>query len=132
VKRTRNLGLQGSRFGIAAAFLANSGRIGPAGDVMTALTLRRSDPIRNMHRYYRLDVQLDLFGAWCFIREWGRIGQAGQTRTVPYPTSREAQAALDRQRRPIGRQAALAISSAHKSTFIAVKSYPSRPMTTGD
>ena len=63
MKRTRNLGLQGSRFGIAAAFLANSGRIGPAGDVMTALTLRRSDPIRNMHRYYRLDVQLDLFGA---------------------------------------------------------------------
>jgi predicted DNA-binding WGR domain protein len=49
---------------------------------MTALTLRRSDPVRKMHRYYRLDVQLDLFGAWCFIREWGRIGQAGQTRTV--------------------------------------------------
>jgi predicted DNA-binding WGR domain protein len=66
---------------------------------MTALTLRRSDPVRKMHRYYRLDVQLDLFGAWCFIREWGRIGQAGQTRTVPYPTSREAQAALERQRR---------------------------------
>jgi predicted DNA-binding WGR domain protein len=66
---------------------------------MTALTLRRSDPIRNMHRYYRLDVQLDLFGAWCFIREWGRIGQAGQTRTVLYLTSREAQAALERQRR---------------------------------
>ena len=52
-----------------------------------------------MHRYYRLDVQLDLFGAWCFICEWGRIGQAGQTRTVLYPTSREAQAALERQRR---------------------------------
>jgi predicted DNA-binding WGR domain protein len=53
---------------------------------MTALTLRRSDPIRNMHRYYRLDVQLDLFGAWCFIREWGRIGhRGGQSRTVPYP-----------------------------------------------
>ncbi|MEA2774688.1 MAG: hypothetical protein QOF90_94 [Acetobacteraceae bacterium] len=29
---------------------------------MTALTLRRSDPARNLHRYYRLDVQLDLFG----------------------------------------------------------------------
>jgi hypothetical protein len=55
---------------------------------MTALTLRRSDPTRNMHRYYRLDVQLDLFGAWCFIREWGCIGQAGQTHTVLYPTRR--------------------------------------------
>jgi predicted DNA-binding WGR domain protein len=48
-----------------------------------------------MHRYYRLDVQLDLFGTWCFIREWGRIGQAGQTRTVLNPTPAEAQAALD-------------------------------------
>jgi predicted DNA-binding WGR domain protein len=66
---------------------------------MTAITLHRSDPARNLHRYYRLDGQLDLFGAWCFIREWGRIGQAGQTRTVPYPAPAEAQAALDKQRR---------------------------------
>jgi predicted DNA-binding WGR domain protein len=66
---------------------------------MTALTLSRSDPTRNLHRYYRLDVQLDLFGAWCFIREWGRIGQAGQTRTVLYPTPEAAQTALERQRR---------------------------------
>jgi predicted DNA-binding WGR domain protein len=66
---------------------------------MTALTLRRSDPIRNMHRYYRLDVQPDLFGAWCFIREWGRIGQSGQTRSVLYPTPAEAHAALEKQRR---------------------------------
>jgi predicted DNA-binding WGR domain protein len=66
---------------------------------MTALTLRRREPARNLHRYYRLDVQLDLFGAWCFIREWGRIGQAGQIRTVLYPTPHEAQAALERQRR---------------------------------
>jgi len=29
---------------------------------MTALTLTRRDPARNMHRYYRLDVQPDLFG----------------------------------------------------------------------
>jgi WGR domain len=48
------------------------------------------------HRGTWLDVQLDLFGAWCFIRGWGRIGQAGQTRTVPFPTPAEAQAALDR------------------------------------
>jgi predicted DNA-binding WGR domain protein len=66
---------------------------------MTALTLRRSDPIRNMHRYYRLDVQPHLFGAWCFIREWGHIGQSGQTRSVLYPTPAEAHAALEKQRR---------------------------------
>jgi predicted DNA-binding WGR domain protein len=44
------------------------------------------------------DVQRDLFGAWCFIQEWGRIGQVGQTRSVPYPTPHDAAAALDRQR----------------------------------
>ena len=31
---------------------------------------------QKLHRYYRLDVQPDLFGAWCFIREWGRIGRS--------------------------------------------------------
>jgi predicted DNA-binding WGR domain protein len=66
---------------------------------MTAVTLTRTEPTRNMHRYYRLDVQPDLFGAWCFIREWGRIGRAGQVREIAYPTPTEAQAALDRQRR---------------------------------
>jgi hypothetical protein len=25
-----------------------------------------------------LDVQPDLFGQWCFIREWCRIGRSGQ------------------------------------------------------
>jgi predicted DNA-binding WGR domain protein len=30
---------------------------------MTAITLRRSDPTSNLRRYYRLDVQPDLFGA---------------------------------------------------------------------
>ena len=67
---------------------------------MTALTLRRIDRTRNLHRYYCLDVQPDLFGSWCFIREWGRIGsRAGQSRTVPYPTPEAAQTALERQHR---------------------------------
>jgi predicted DNA-binding WGR domain protein len=66
---------------------------------MTAVTLHRSDPTKNLHRFYRLDVQPDLFGAWCFVREWGRIGSAGQVRAVPYPTPSEAQTALEQQRR---------------------------------
>jgi predicted DNA-binding WGR domain protein len=52
-----------------------------------------------MHRFYRLDVQPDLFGAWCLMREWGRIGSGGRTRSVPFATPQEAKAALDRQRR---------------------------------
>jgi hypothetical protein len=55
---------------------------------MNAIILRRSDDERNLHRYYRLDVQPDLFGAWCVIREWGRIGRTGQVREVPCPTPR--------------------------------------------
>jgi hypothetical protein len=33
---------------------------------MTAIILHRSDPAKNLHRYYRLDVQRDLFGEWYF------------------------------------------------------------------
>ncbi len=66
---------------------------------MTAITLRRSDPARNMRRFYRLDVQPDLFGQWCLIREWGRTGAAGQTRIVPFPTPAAAAEALEKRRR---------------------------------
>jgi predicted DNA-binding WGR domain protein len=66
---------------------------------MTAIILTRRDFARNMHRYYRLDMQPDLFGVWCCVRGWGRIGQARQTRSVPYPTPHEAEAALNRERR---------------------------------
>jgi predicted DNA-binding WGR domain protein len=36
---------------------------------MPAVELRRIDPAKNMRRFYRLDVQPDLFGQWYFIRE---------------------------------------------------------------
>jgi predicted DNA-binding WGR domain protein len=67
---------------------------------MTATILYRIDGSRNMHRYYRLDVQQDLFGAWCLMREWGRIGQGGgQTRIESYSTPAGAETALQNQRR---------------------------------
>jgi predicted DNA-binding WGR domain protein len=80
---------------------------------MTAVTLHRSDSTKNLHRYYQLDVQPDLFGAWCFIRDWGCIGKrGGQSRTVPYPTTAtEAQAALERQRRKKSDEGIAMISS---------------------
>ena len=53
---------------------------------MTAIILYRNDQARNMHRFYRIDVQPDLFAAWCLMREWGRIGSTGQTRSLPFPT----------------------------------------------
>lgn len=64
-----------------------------------AVTLRRIDADKNMARFYRMDVQPDLFGGWSFIREWGRIGRPGQVRSTPYPSPAEAVAASERQRR---------------------------------
>jgi predicted DNA-binding WGR domain protein len=42
-----------------------------------------------MHRFYRLDVQPDLFGQWYLMREWGRIGNAGRGEddSLPYPAA---------------------------------------------
>lgn len=78
---------------------------------MNAVTLTHIDSAQNMRRYYRLDVQPDLFGSWCCVREWGRIGQAGQTRSVPYPTPLEAQAALEQQRYRKERKGYVALSA---------------------
>jgi predicted DNA-binding WGR domain protein len=66
---------------------------------MTPVILYRIDSHKRMHRYYRMNVQPDLFGQWCLLREWGRIGSTGQMRSAPFPTPQEAQAALDNQRR---------------------------------
>lgn len=66
---------------------------------MSATVLYRIDPARRMHRFYRLDVQPDLFGNWCFMCEWGRIGTTGRERSFPFPTPVDAHAALDKQRR---------------------------------
>jgi predicted DNA-binding WGR domain protein len=66
---------------------------------MSAIILYRIDASRNMRRFYRLDVQPDLFGFWLFVREWGRIGYTGQTRIAAFPTLDEAHLALQRQQR---------------------------------
>ena len=66
--------------------------------MIDAIILHRIDTVKNMRRFYRFDVQPDLFGQWCFIREWGRIGRAGQVRTVPYDTAADAHEALVQQR----------------------------------
>lgn len=45
-----------------------------------SVLLNRSDPGRNMARFYRLEVQPDLFGGVVLVRNWGRLGQHGQER----------------------------------------------------
>jgi len=45
--------------------------------------LTRTDPTRNVNRFYIVDVMPTLFGDWAVMREWGRRGSPG---TVPLDT----------------------------------------------
>ena len=56
--------------------------------------LTKRDPERNMARFYALDLQPTLFGGWAVVKEWGRIGRAGQGRSSLYGERAEAEAGL--------------------------------------
>ena len=64
---------------------------------MTALELRRIDGARNMRRFYRLDVQPDLFGGVLLVRQWGRIGARGRVVDESYATETLAADAMRKQ-----------------------------------
>lgn len=42
------------------------------------MRLAKTDPIKNLHRFYEVDVQPNLFGGYSLMRYWGRIGTRGQ------------------------------------------------------
>lgn len=48
----------------------------------------------NCWRFYRLCLQDDLFGGTALLRQWGRIGTAGQSRLDLHADLGQAQAAL--------------------------------------
>jgi predicted DNA-binding WGR domain protein len=52
------------------------------------IKLTRSDPSKNMHRFYALQLAPTLFGEWVLVAEWGRIGSSGP-RTNSRVTSRQ-------------------------------------------
>ncbi len=56
----------------------------------SAVHLRCIDPQQNKRRFYRLSVQPTLFGEWALVREWRRIGCAGQLRRDLYPSALQA------------------------------------------
>jgi len=64
---------------------------------MTTVHLRRVDPARNMRRFYRLDVQPDLFGGVLLMKEWGRIGARGRMVAERYDSEALAADAMQRQ-----------------------------------
>ncbi|MHC5853547.1 WGR domain-containing protein [Nostoc sp.] len=61
---------------------------------MNDITLYKTDPAKNLFRFYYLDIQADLFGNPCLIRRWGRIGKAGQMKTMPFLTLEAAEREL--------------------------------------
>jgi len=61
---------------------------------MTAIHLARIDAEKNMERFYKLDVQPNLFGQWSLVREWGRIGRAGMVRVETHQTRGKADLAM--------------------------------------
>jgi predicted DNA-binding WGR domain protein len=56
--------------------------------------LRRTDPARNLARYYCAHIEPTLFGEWNLVREWGRIGQPGTVKTTTYSDETSAAVAL--------------------------------------
>jgi predicted DNA-binding WGR domain protein len=58
--------------------------------------LTRTDPTRNINRFYVVDITPTLFGEWAVLREWGRRGSPGYHAVEQLSTAREAHA--DEQR----------------------------------
>ncbi len=63
--------------------------------------LIRSQPQRNIRRFYAVDVVPTLFGEWSVWREWGRLGQLG---TIRSQVLERAPAAAAVQARSISRK----------------------------
>jgi len=54
------------------------------------LALEARDPARNLARGWRIGTGRDLFGSFVVTWGWGRIGTAGQIRTIAFPGPVEA------------------------------------------
>ena len=61
------------------------------------LRLERHAADRNLHRAYGLRLARSLFGHWGVVRQWGRVGRPGSTRTEWFASAAEAEAALRRK-----------------------------------
>jgi len=67
--------------------------------------LESCDTTRNRLRFYSMALERDLFGSWCLIRHWGRIGSKGRLRTDVHASPAnvlDALSVLARQKRQRG------------------------------
>ncbi len=58
----------------------------------------RTTPNNGLTRYYRVEIDLTLFGDFSVLREWGIKGQKGQYRLCLFGNLREASTAADKWR----------------------------------
>ena len=58
--------------------------------------LEHKAPDQNCFRFYRMDVQRDLFGAWVLMRSWGRIGTLGRDRIDSFDNAQAARRAQEK------------------------------------
>jgi predicted DNA-binding WGR domain protein len=61
------------------------------------IKLTRSDPTKNMHRFYALQLTPTLFGEWVLVAEWGRVGSPGTVQQDVFHSADLAQAALTKR-----------------------------------
>ena len=59
------------------------------------LVLRRVEADTNVHRFYAVMIERDLFGRVLLVRHWGRIGTRGRERPEEHPSETKAAAAMD-------------------------------------
>ena len=64
------------------------------------LLLEKIVPFKRQRRFYALSIDQTLFGEWCLIREWGRIGAMDGQKMVEYLASEgDALLALEKIKR---------------------------------
>lgn len=54
------------------------------------LYVERTDPAKNMTRYYAMEIERTMFGEACLTRRWGRIGNPGQKKQHVFEREDEA------------------------------------------
>lgn len=57
----------------------------------SSLYLERVDRQKNMARFYRLSLEIDLFGHVIVVRSWGRIGTFGRQINQSHGGTKEAE-----------------------------------------
>ncbi len=51
--------------------------------------LTNIDPNQNRYRFYHITIQPGLFGNFCLIRRWGRVGSEGRRLSQSFETINE-------------------------------------------